>query len=341
MFGVGRKPRLTRQWRAGLSDHVIALAWSPDDRLVAAAVASGPVAVLDAGTGVVRHLLPGHGFGATSVAWADAGTVASAGQDGRVRLWDATTGAERSALDAGAKWIERLAVSPCGTYLASAAGKKVRLWDRAGRLIRDYADHGSTVTDIVWRPGGKELTSSAYGGVAIWSPDRDEPARRFEWKGSVLRLAWSPDGKYLATGDQDSTVHFWVAATGQDLHMFGYPMKVRELAWDRGSRFLATGGGSQVTVWDCSGKGPEGTTPLQLASHAKDSTVNALAFQRGGPLLASGGSDGKLVLWHPEKGKRALADTKLEAGVTQVVWSGSDDRLAVGTEAGGVAVFGV
>jgi len=322
-----------------LPDHVTDVAWSPDDKLVAAAVAKGPVAVLDAGTGAVRHMLAGHGFGATSVAWVDAGTVASAGQDGRVRLWNAATGAELRSLDAGAKWVERLAVSPCGAYIATAAGKKVRLWDREGRLVRDYPDHASTVTDIVWRPGGKELTSSAYGGVRLWSPSSDEPAREFSWKGSVLRLAWSPNGKYLATGDQDSTVHFWINASGQDLHMFGYPMKVRELAWDKSSRFLATGGGSQVTVWDCSGKGPEGTTPLQLNGHDQSTSIAALAFQQRGPLLVSGGGDGKVVLWQPGKGKRPLADTKLAGGITQAAWSGDDVRLAVGTETGEVVVY--
>lgn len=339
MLGMSRKQRLDRLWSVSLPDHVIALAWSPDGRHLAAAAVSGPVAVIDAGSGVVRHMLPGHGFGTTAVAWADDGTVASAGQDGRVRLWDAATGGERSALDAGAKWVERLAVSPCGTYLASAAGKRVRLWDRAGRLVRDYPDHGSTVTDLVWRPGGLELTSSAYGGVRLWSPDGGDAVREFVWKGSVLRLAWSPDGKYLATGDQDSTVHFWIAATGQDLHMFGYPMKVRELAWDKESRFLATGGGSQVTVWDCSGKGPEGSTPLQLAGHDGDATVSALAFQQGSPLLASGGSDGKVLLWRPVEGKRRQAETRLGAGVTHLAWSCDDCRLAVGTNDGEVAVY--
>jgi WD40 repeat protein len=339
MLGVSRKPRLRRQWRATLPDHVIALAWSPDSKQIAAAAVSGPVAVIDAGSGEVRHTLPGHGFGTTSVVWTDDGTVASAGQDGRVRLWDATTGAERSALDGGSKWVERLAVSPCGTYFASAAGKKVRLWNQAGQLIRDYPDHSSTVTDIVWRPESHELTSSAYGGVRVWSPESDEPIREFAWKGSVLRLAWSPDGKYLATGDQDSTVHFWIAATGQDLHMFGYPMKVRELAWDNSSRFLATGGGSQVTVWDCSGKGPEGTTPLQLNGHDDASTVNSLAFQRGGTLLASGGGDGKVLLWRPVDGSRRQAETRFDGRISLVVWSRDDARIAVGTESGEVVVY--
>jgi WD40 repeat protein len=341
MPGVSRKSRLAHQWSAALPDHVIALVWSPSGRQIAAAAVSGTVVLLDADSGGVRHTLAGHHFGTMAVAWVDDGTVASAGQDGRVRLWDAGTGAERHSLDAGATWVERLAVSPNGTYLASAAGKKVRLWDHQGRMLRDYPDHPSTVTDIVWRPGCLELTSSSYGGVCLWSPDRVEAVRRFEWKGSVLRLAWSPNGKYLATGDQDSTVHFWITATGQDLHMFGYPAKVRELAWDRSGRFLATGGGAQVTVWDCSGKGPEGSTPLSLSGHDGETTVTALAFQNGGPLLVSGGRDGKIIIWQPEKGKRSLAEADLDAGVTQVVWSGDDNRIAVGTESGEVTVVGM
>ncbi|AWM38533.1 WD domain, G-beta repeat [Gemmata obscuriglobus] len=331
--------KLTEVWRGGIEDHVISLAWSPDDRFVAVAGAAGPVVVLDAVTGSARHQLPGHRGGATAVTWADEGTVVSAGQDGRVRVWDAATGAERFALDAGARWVESVAVSPCGTYLASAAGKKVRLWGRDGRLLRDYPGHASTVTDLVWRPGGHELTAAAYGGVALWSPDAAEPAGRLEWKGSVLRLAWSPDGKFLATGDQDSTVHFWVMAAGTDLKMFGYPKKVTQLAWDHTSRFLATGGGHRVTVWDCSGSGPANTRPLVLDAHDAVGKVSALAFQRAGPLLASGADDGQVLLWRPDGGRRPLAAAGLGAVVTRLAWSADDSRLAVGTEAGVVTVF--
>ena len=64
-------------------------------------------------------------------------------------------------------------------------------------------------------------------------------------------MAWSPDGKVLAHGNQDATVHFWYAQTGTDLQMSGYPTKVRELGWDFTSRYLATGGGRMPCVWDC------------------------------------------------------------------------------------------
>ncbi len=110
---------------------------------------------------------------------------------------------------------------------------------------------------------------------------------RFAWKGSILTLAWSPDGRYLVHGDQDATVHFWVLASGKDYQMWGYPTKVRELAWDHTSRYLATGGGPVVVVWDYAGKGPQSSKPLMLEAH--EDFLSALAFQHTGPLLASGG----------------------------------------------------
>ena len=333
-------PKLIRKWQAALPDHAISLGWSPDGKMVAAAAVSGPVHIFDAESGERRHELPGHGFGTTAVAWQPNGTIlASAGQDGKIRLWDATAGKELASLAGGAAWVEKLSWSPAGDYLATGAGKKLRLWKPDGTLVREYPPLTSTVADTAWRPGSTDLTSASYGNVSVWIPEGDLAKRVFEWKGSVLALAWSPDGKYIATGNQDATVHFWIYKNGQDLQMYGYLMKVRELAWDPTSRYLATGGGNLVTVWDVSGKGPEGSKPLQLIAHDDDAMVSVLAYQKAGPLLASGGTDGLLSLWQPGGAKRALATAKLDAGVTQVAWSPSEFRLVAGTEAGTVAMF--
>jgi WD40 repeat protein len=119
--------------------------------------------------------------------------------------------------------------------------------------------------------------------------------------------------------------------------MSGYPAKVKELSWDSSSRYLATGGGPLPCVWDCSGKGPAGTTPIQFDAHTD--RVSALAFQRRGPVLASAGLDGLLALWHPGKQLNALALARLDSPIAQLCWSPEDRHLAVGTEAGQVALY--
>jgi WD40 repeat protein len=333
-------PRLDLRWRHTIDDHVIALGWAPDGSVVAVASVAGPVTLLDVGRGNVRHTLAGHGFGTTALAWHPNGkTLATAGQDGKVRLWDPNAGKEVAALDGGSAWVEHLAWGPKGDFLVSAAGKKLRLWAADGSLAKSFSDTASTVAHVAWSPRGKEFVTAGFGGVTYYRPDADAPVNRFEWNGSLLALAWSPDGAMLAGGGQDATVHFWYVKTGEDLQMAGYPTKVRDLAWDPTSRFLATGGSEAVVVWDCSGDGPAGSTPLSFELHTK--TLSALAFQHRGPVLASAAPDGKVGLWYPGGSKKGQATAEFGEGVSQVAWSPGDGRLAVGGEGGAVGLYSV
>ena len=330
-------------WKAGSPGYVEALAFSRNGLLAAASV-EGPLTLLGKERGEPRIELPGHGFGSTDLSFSpDGSALASAGQDGTARLWDTRDGLERARLDCGSAWVSSVAFSSGGRYLAAAAGRRVRLW-KVGRggceLLWESSDHASTVTGLRWRPGSSsELASASYGGLALYKPDGPEPVRRFEWKGSTLTIAWSPNGKYVATGDQDSTVHFWIHDTGEDLQMFGYPTKVRELSWSPASRYLATGGGPLVTVWDCSGKGPAGTAPISLEAH--EDFLTGLAYQNKGPLLASCAEDGLVVLWEPGAGESSLAAADLQSPATRLAFSSDDRRLAAGDQAGGLAVYEV
>ena len=320
------QPLLEARWRANIDDHPIGLAWSPDGASLAVAGVSGPITLFNGADGAIQQKLPGHALDTMAIAWRkDSRLLASVGQDGKVRLWDADNGTQRAEMAGGASWVERVAFSPVGDWLVSAAGRKLRLWNSGGELVREYADANSTITDIKWRRDGKQFAISAYNGVVLYDPTKAEPLRRFEWQGSTLTLEWSPDGRYIATGDQDSTVHFWINATGQDLQMWGYETKVLELAWSANSRYLATGGGTQVVIWDCSGKGPADTRPMMLEGHER--LIKHLKFQRRGMLLASGGNDGLLALWKVRMNRPAqLADAVFKAPIASLAWS-PDDRL--------------
>ena len=335
--------QLRKNWTANISDHVIDLAWSPDGSYIAAASVLGPVTIFEGRRRSVIHDLEGHEFGTMSIAWhPDSKVLASAGQDGKIRLWDMTSGEATHSLDGGAAWVEHLAWSSGkNPILASAAGRKLKLWNADGDIVREYPDHQSTISDIQWKPHKRQLASIAYGGVTLWDPQQSEAVRRLEWKGSSLVIEWSPDGKHIATGDQDSTVHFWIMSTGIDLQMSGYPTKVRELSWDAASQYLATGGGHEVTVWDCSGRGPEGSKPITLSGHRD--FLSVVRFQHDGKLLASGGADGMVYVWQLRGSlrSRAVHEADLTAGVTKLAWSPNDQYIAVGDELGGVSVFSI
>ncbi|MBM3677795.1 MAG: WD40 repeat domain-containing protein, partial [Actinobacteria bacterium] len=277
MSDVTAAPTSPALWTAAVDDHVVGLGWSPSGATVAAASIGGPILLASAERGETVADLSGHGLGTTSIAWRPgAGELASGGQDGCVRLWG-ESGELLWEVELGSAWVEALSWTTDGKRLAIAAGRKVCVLDPAGREQHVSTEHPSTVLDLGWRPGARdlELGAATYGGVRMWRPARGE-TRTLTWKGSVLRVAWSPDGAWLATGDQDATVHLWRIERGEDMMMSGFETKVVELTWDATSRYLATGGGDSVAVWDCSGKGPAGRTPAMLLPEA--GKVTTLAF---------------------------------------------------------------
>lgn len=330
-------PPFQQSWQADLGDHVVRLAWSPKGQMLAAAMVGGPIALFDA-TGKFLRELAGHKVGTLAISWStDGHLLASGGQDGTARIWDAQTGDARAELDAGASWVEQVAFSPVDGFLATGAARNLKLWDAQGKLLQSYPPHPSTIADIAWQPGELFFATAAYGQLATFHSSKPEPVRVFEWKGSILVIAWSPDGNYIATGNQDASVHFWYRKSGRDLEMSGYPAKVRELSWNSGSRYLATGGSAIVCIWDCAGKGPAGTRPGQLDAH--ENLLTAVAFQNKGELLASGCRSGDLFLWNPSKPKAPLRGSRLEGGVTQIRWAPDDAQLAVASETGLIRVF--
>lgn len=340
-----RRPRkvIPELWTAREDDYVIDLAWTPRGDLISAALVSGPIAFLEPASGRVLARVPGHGIGATSLHWHPTEPLlASSGQDGKVRLWDGN-GRAVGKLEGGGEWVARVEWSPDGRYLAAAAGRAVSLWDVTGALLQRLEPFASTASDIAWAPetastpfDGPVVAVSGYGGAAILSPDASSPLRSYGWKGSVLTLSWSPTGRFLATGDQDATVHFWYVESGKDLQMSGYPSKVVSLAWDPSGRWMATAGSSSVTVWDCGGKGPEGTRPKVLEGHID--LITSLAWQPNGPLLVSGSRDGGMGLWDGVEG-RSLGGDLLGGEVGAVAWSPDGNLVALAGEGGVIRLY--
>jgi WD40 repeat protein len=331
---------LEKTFSRDVGECVTALAWSPDGSALAAATAKGEVSVIGP-DGRARHVLAAHEGGAFALSWSRTGTrLATSGADGKARIWDPASGAQVAVLDGGGAWVEHVAWSPKTDQLATAAGKHVKRWSAEGVLIETYSGHQSTVSGIEWLPQlGRIVASCCYGGVHLWEEGKTEPARSYAWKGSILTLRIKADQKLVAAGCQDSSIHCWAMKTGEDMEMTGYPMKVRELAWDPKGRFLASGGGPQPTIWDFSGKGPQGSKPRILEGH--EGNLVEVAFRNRETILASAAEDGQVLIWNPLKPKRPLARAASGSPLVKACWRPQDDQIAIADSSGVVSVFGV
>lgn len=333
---AGAAARLDPLWSRDVGEFPTALQWWPDGRALAIGTAGGEVLRLAADDGAPQRLGT-HENGVLALAVrGDGAEVASSGQDGTLAWWK-IDGTPVRRLDAGRAWVEHLAYQPGGKLLASATGRAVHWWSGEGERVHAFETHGGTVSAIAW-DGGKRLGATAFGG--LWLHTLQGNALRtehMEWKAAPVALAFSPNGKTIACGMQDSSVHFWRWPGGHHSNMSGYANKVRELSWSANSRSLATGGGNAVVIWDFGGKGPEGTRPIQLEGHTD--RLSALAYRREGGHLASGGRDWRLSLWRPGSTTQALDAHLLGAPVCALAWSPDNRRLAVAAENGEVALY--
>src|SRR5262249_12013853 len=136
-------------------------------------------------------------------------TLVSGSYDGRLIWWDTEKGTQVRSVDAHTTWIPRLARPPDGKVLASVADDMVcRLWDvESGKLLHELRGHAEKTPN--------HFTSMLYA------------------------VAFSPDGKHVATGDKVGIVKVWEVATGKHVGTCEAPVMY---TWDPVQRVHSIGG---------------------------------------------------------------------------------------------------
>jgi WD40 repeat protein len=325
------------RWEVRTADYVSALALRPGGGVAAIGSLSGEARLVDLATGDTIEKLADHAFGVLCAAWSSDGRLlAVGGHDSVVRLYrfDPGDGQLRAVASvAAAGWVARLAWSPVTDLLAVGAGRRLSFVDADGNVRQQCEPVDSTITDVTWAPNGRRVGVAAYGAVSWYDPDlldSPRPARQHRWKGSLLSLEISPDGRWACVGAQDASIHLWKLWSGDELSMSGYPAKLEHLAFRDDSRWMASACLGELTVWDFSRKGPRGTAPASGEAHGRH--IEAMAWRPGGDVLATGGADGRVVLWpSPRKQRERLAPLAVDehaTGVARLAWHGDD--LVVG-----------
>ena len=167
-------------------------------------------------------------------------------------------------------------------------------------------------------------------------------------KGDVECVAFSPDGKHIASAGRDGTIRAWHTATGSNVFTLGPaedgnlgPGSVKCVAFSRDGKRIASGsdyyrGGQllgEVNVWDAN----SGQRLTRLRGHS--GWVMSVAFSPDGKRVASASDDRTIKLWDTATGFEILTLRGHTARVTSVAFSPDGHRLASASEAGELFVW--
>ncbi len=148
----------------------------------------------------------------------------------------------------------------------------------------------------------------------------------------ILSLAFSPDGKILASGSRDQTVKLWDVATGAELRTFQGKSDIFAIAFSPDGKILAIDDGGTVTLWDVS-KGVELRT-------IEANSVNTIAFHPDGKIIAAGTASGAVELCDVLTG-RSLLTLKEDSGVFSLAFGQEGKILGSGSYNGVVKLWDV
>jgi metallo-beta-lactamase class B len=340
-----------------------AIAYSPNGKLLASGGRDNTVRLFDAESGKELRRLMGHARrsynppadprapldalvtatgegGVNSVAFSSDGkTLASGGWDDTVRLWDVESGKELHKLAGHKAMVGHVVFSPDGRFLASRGGldRTVRLWDAAtGDLL-----HSLTGLSNInpWRfnhdlalamsPDSKTVATTARKEIVLFDSATGAERQRIPAHNYGIALAYSLDGKFLASGGVDEgqdaySLRIWDAAGSKELRRCQLP-KIEPptfLTWDpnNNGRLAAVIAEDDVHVFDAeSGK---------EVTRIKHYWPSRTAYTPDGKCLATAGSGPTIRLWDPASGKELGLEYEGHQASVAAIAVAADGKLA-------------
>ncbi|KOC12789.1 G-protein [Aspergillus flavus AF70] len=297
-------------------DSVLRIASSPDGSVLAS-TSGHKVRLWDPSSGQCLNtleVLHGHTRAVNQVAFSsNDDMLASSSYDQTVRLWDPCIGNCLQILMGHTDCVRAVVFSPAPRFaniLASVSDdRSIRIWDSTtAKCLQDIKTYDEEIRVLAFSCDG-EILASAFGDksnnvtnfriteVQLWNPMTGQNLHRLQGPSDKLTaIAFSPNGKILASASWDDSVRLWDPLYGHCLAILWHPVPFYDVAFAPDAKTLApsTSHDDSVWLWD-----PLTKQCLQkMEGHS--SWVHSVAFSPSNyseKLLASAALDDRVVLW--------------------------------------------
>lgn len=269
---------------------------------------------------------------ATDVAFSpDGRRLAIAGQDQSVRVWRIDQSEGSGGYTLALPGSKSAMFDHGGRQIAILSGTTVQWRDaESGELIRTFdAAQGESTTIRGLSPDGTKIVSTTDAVLKVWDVGSGTIQRELHGHtGTVSQVAFSPDGRLIASADSERTFKVWDVQSGAELQSISKPhssfsrnIKPSVALSSDGGTLATVGGDNLISLWDVQ----SGEQLNELRGHSYQ--VTSLTYSRDGTRIASSSFvDRCIKLWDAKTGNELLS---VPTGnyPTQVAFSQDDTRI--------------
>jgi len=277
---------------------VTGIAYAGDGTTLATVGADARIKIWNTSTGALTRTIELDNGPAT--AFAILGTSALTGHaTGEIVLWDWQRAEKLAAFKRNDASISSVTFAGrADRFAASSQDWKLALWDTATpsgpvQVIDAHEDAAQAVAYVTTEKGPRLASGGADKQVKLWNLDTLDRIRTYRGHRELITaLAFSPDGKLLASASIDGNIRVWSTNSGRMRRLYGHRGRVGSLSFSPDGKTLASSGADgQLRLWDVA----RARTARTIIGH--QGGVNAVSFAPDGVHLASAGEDGVVRIW--------------------------------------------
>ncbi len=316
------------------------LAFSPDNRWLAAGSADGSVRILDIATGREIARL-NHAGPVSRVAFSpDGQQIITAGPDGMVRVWRVNSdaflrqpGSQLPADITAFSFISDgqglLAINSDGTVsrwtaLQNAPTSEVKVNLPTSEGLSVISPNGSQVAQI---------SLLAVNELKIWATETGEEIFSESLGNFASTLAFSPDEGLIAVGTKGGFVEVAEIASGETIATLNQGARIEALAFSPDSQRLVVGGrDGSLKIWELS-------TGQVLEEFSQDAYILSLAYSADGQRIYSASQAGEVCVWEAATGVELACQTIPQADLAAIIFSPDGRQAATRAASGTLQVW--